>query len=952
MPRKPLILVLIMVGLHLSEAATLGTSTVGSFLANLLQLVACGFAVAMALAASRRARGLSRPFWLLVGSGMAMWGLANIGWMYYEVVLHTEPPTISAVRFLFGLQNVLFAMVLFLDQDKDSARIDAESALDFIQIGIVFFFIYVEFYYLPAHRLDDQSAFLREMRVENVEDALLTALAGLQALRARKQHLRKLYGGFSLYLLSVTVFAGLGQYLQIVKPAPTGTLRDLLWTIPFLGAALWAAGSQPEPQQWKTAAVRPKSFGEMMQNNAIFALGPLIILFQVIQTRSEWRLLRFSLLGISILCYAARLGISQFREAKIASAAQKHLLAMESAINGMAILDSKGNYICVNPAYSWMMGHSGPEAMLGKFWQDLANPADVAPVLQDVRDGLKQHGKWYGPMTAHHADGTVVPMELAVTSLPDGGAICVSRDISQQRKAERERSESETKFRMLVEQVAAISYIAELGVYGEWRYVSPQIETILGYKPEEWLSDSSQWIRFIPPEDHPIIHAAEETCRKAKRFQAEYRITRKDGKVIWVSDTAVVVPGSDSHPLMEGIIVDINDRKMLENQLQQARRMEAVGRLAGGVAHDFNNLLTIIKGYVELALNRCQNQTELRNDILHVEEASDRAVGLVRQLLAFGRKQVMKPKLLDLNSIVLNLDPLLRRLLNETIEMKTIVDEKIGTVKADPGQIEQVILNLVVNARDAMPEGGRLVIETGNAELDANYFHDPIVITPGPYVVLAVSDTGTGMTPETASHIFEPFYTTKESGRGTGLGLATVYGIVKQSGGYIWLYSEPGKGSTFKVYLPRVEGVPESISNQESPVSASAAPKGRETILLVEDEPDVRELTRTILSGRGYAVLEAQDAEEAMRLAAKHKGKIRLLLTDVVMPGMSGRELAKRLTEQHRDLRVLYMSGYTQKLMAEDGTLEEGVSFLQKPFAPQALMQKVRDAIDRAIPAK
>ncbi len=302
---------------------------------------------------------------------------------------------------------------------------------------------------------------------------------------------------------------------------------------------------------------------------------------------------------------------------------------------------------------------------------------------------------------------------------------------------------------------------------------------------------------------------------------------------------------------MEGIIVDITERKILETQLQQSRKMEAVGRLAGGIAHDFNNLLTIITGYTELALSRIAGSSELRGDIERIENAASRAAALVRQLLAFSRKQVLQPKILDPNAIVLNMDKLLRRLMDDHIEMITRVQEDAGKIKADPAQIEQVIMNLVVNARDAMPDGGRLVVETTNAELDAEYADEHVSVKPGRYVMIAVSDSGIGMSRETVAHIFEPFYTTKESGRGTGLGLSTVYGIVKQSGGYIWVYSEPGKGSTFKVYLPRVDGpVDESAL---APQLASQSRGGSETVLLVEDEEDVRELIETVLSEQGQS---------------------------------------------------------------------------------------------------
>ncbi len=949
MPRKPLILAVTIVALHVLEAATLGTTPTGSLIANLLEIAACGFAMVMAFGAYRRGRGMSRPFWLMVAAGLAMWGVANLGWMYYEVVLHSEPPTTSAVRFLFGMEIVLLAMILFLDQDKDSPRIDAESALDFVQIGIVFFFVYLEFYYLPAHRLDVQSAFLREMRVENLEDVLLTGLAGVQAMRARKQHIRKLYGGLFFYLLALTVFAATAQYLQSIKPAPTGTLRDLFWTLPFLGMALWAAQWQPCTVQQLEPGLRRKTLGELMITNATFALAPLIILLQVSQIGAEWRVVRFSLLGVSIVCYAARSGISQFREAKSARAVETHALAMETAADGISILGRGGEHVYANSAFARMMGFEEARAMLGKRWRDVYDARDVALLEEQIRESLKQYVRWSGQVSRRRRDETRIPLEMAITAMPDGGLVCVARDISERLTAERARSETEAKYKMFVEQVAAVSYIAEAGLHGQWLYVSPQVEAIFGYTAEEWLAGSERWIRFVPEEDQPIIQAAEENCSRGKRFQAEYRLTRKDGQVIWVSDTAVLVPGSESHPLMEGIIVDITERRQLENQLQQARRMEAVGRLAGGVAHDFNNLLTIIKGYVELALNRSVGQPELQGNIQHIADASERAVRLVRQLLAFSRKQVLKPKVLDLNSIVVSMDKLLRRLMSENIDMETRVGQNIGTVKADPSQIEQVILNLIVNARDAMPEGGKLLIETANVELDATFAPDQAAVSPGPYVMLSVADTGTGISPDALPHIFEPFYTTKESSRGTGLGLSTVYGIVKQSGGHVSVTSELGKGTTFKVYLPQVEDAVHAPPKVEA--SESTSGEGKETILLVEDEPAVRELTRMVLAERGYSVVEALNPEDAVRLAGKYGAEIHLLLTDVVMPGMSGRELAKKLTARHPNLRVLYMSGYTYNVIAENGTLEEGLSFLQKPFTPRTLVQRVRETLERPVAA-
>src|SRR5215831_17639750 len=856
MPRKPLIFAAVVIALHLLEAATLGTSTTGSLLANFLEILACGFAAVTAFAASRRGRGLSRPFWVLVGMGISMWGLANLGWMYYEVVLHIEPPLTSAVRFLFGFQDVLIAMALFLDQDKDSPRIDVEALLDFVQIGIVFFFIFVEFYFLPAYRLDEHTAFLREMRVENLEDVMVTALAGFRALSTRKQHLRKLYGGLALYFLLVMVFAGIAQYLQSIQSTPTGTLRDLLWTLPFLAGALWAAQWKPHASEGTGLRVRRKSLSELLITNGTLTLAPLIILFEVSQLQMEWRLLRFSLLGVSIVCYAARLAISQHREAKSANEVTTHALAMDSAADGISILGKEGKYLYVNSAFARMMGFAGTSAVVGRSWREVYDERDTALLEDHVRDSLKLTGKWSEQVSLSRKDGSRIPVEMAITAMPEGGVVCVARDISERLKAERAHLETEAKYKMFVEQVAAVSYIAEVGLHGKWHYVSPQVETIFGYTPEEWLAGSEDWIRFVSEEDLPLVEAAEENCMRAKRFQAEYRLRRKDGQIIWVSDNAVFVPGSESHPLMEGIIVDITERHVLEDQLQQARRMEAVGRLAGGVAHDFNNLLTIIKGYVELALNRVAGSPELRGNIQQISDAAERAVTLVRQLLAFSRKQVLKPKVLDLNNVVLNMDKMVRRLMSETIEMRTRIDKNLGPVKADPGQIEQVILNLIVNSRDAMPEGGKLWIETGNVELDSAIAQDQASIKPGAYAMLSVTDTGVGISAETLPHIFEPFYTTKGSSRGTGLGLSTVYGIVKQSGGHIAVSSELGRGTTFKVYLPRVEERPPTGKSFHG---IPSLPHGREVVLLVEDEGAVRALARHLLEACGYRVLEAGD---------------------------------------------------------------------------------------------
>jgi len=387
------------------------------------------------------------------------------------------------------------------------------------------------------------------------------------------------------------------------------------------------------------------------------------------------------------------------------------------------------------------------------------------------------------------------------------------------------------------------------------------------------------------------------------------------------------------------------EKVVLQEQLRQSQKMEAVGQLAGGIAHDFNNLLTIIKGYSQLSLLDLKENDPLWGNIQEIQKATHRATDLTRQLLAFSRRQILDLKVLDLNTLLKDLDKMLRRIIGEDIELTNLLTENLGRVKIDPGQFEQMILNLAVNARDAMPSGGKLTIETANVELDEEYARTHISVTPGPYVRLSVSDTGVGIPMEVKEKVFEPFFTTKEKGKGTGLGLSTVYGIVKQSGGNIWVYSEPGYGTTFKIYLPRVE---EDLDTLHGRDETDSLPRGSETVLLVEDEPSVRDLAHRLLNQQGYKVLEAANGKEALRVVLEHIGeKIHLLLTDVVMPRMGGKELADQLKILRPDIKVLYASGYTDNAIVHHGVLERGTNFLQKPFSPKALSQKVREVLDR-----
>ena len=476
---------------------------------------------------------------------------------------------------------------------------------------------------------------------------------------------------------------------------------------------------------------------------------------------------------------------------------------------------------------------------------------------------------------------------------------------------------------------------------GRYLDVNESFLRTTGYRREEVIGRTSLELRFWErPEDRARLVAMLEEQGSVRDLEITFRT--KSGEQRTALDSAEIIEVAGQKCII-AFFKDITERKFLEQQLRQAQKMEAVGRLSGGIAHDFNNLLGVIIGYSELLGERVVEHASLRKNVEEIKKAGHRAADLTRQLLAFSRQQVLDPKVLDLNAIVAGLEKMLRPLIGEDIELSTALDPALGHVKADQGQIEQVIMNLVINGRDAMPEGGKLMIETASVKLDEAYAcrHPPVL--PGSYALLAVTDTGIGMDAKTQAHIFDPFFTTKEMGKGTGLGLATVYGVVKQSGGYIWVYSEPGKGTTFKTYLPLVEESPEPTGLR---VTRGKPSRGWETILLVEDEESLRVMTRTLLVQSGYHVLDADSGAQALEIAHRHEETIHLLLTDVVLPGMRGRELAERMVLFRPDLRVLLMSGYTDHAIAAQGVLDVGTFFLQKPFTRDALTREVRKVLD------
>jgi|CXWL01.1.fsa_nt_gi PAS domain S-box-containing protein len=549
--------------------------------------------------------------------------------------------------------------------------------------------------------------------------------------------------------------------------------------------------------------------------------------------------------------------------------------------------------------------------------------------------------------TVHRrADGSIYPVEIHLQLVDRSGKsvfLAVINDITDRRRAEEALRESNEKFRQLADNITDVFWIRSLDLRKLY-YISPAYEQIFGRSVESIYADPDKWVDFIHPEDREqLSRSFAELTEIGSGLDLEYRIVRPDGEIRWVRARGFPVrDASNTLIRYAGILTDITERKELEEQFQQSQKMEAVGQLAGGVAHDFNNLLTAITGYSELALRRLGAADPLRQNIEEIKNAGDRAAALTSQLLAFSRKQVLNPRVHNLNSVIWSIERMLRRIIRESIELRTFLDPDLGNIKADPGQMEQVVMNLVVNARDAMPGGGMLTIETQNCYLEDELASPHVTAQPGKYVKMIVSDSGEGMDEITARRIFEPFFTTKATGKGTGLGLSTVHGIIKQSGGNITVRSRIGVGTTFEVILPRVDEIeekPKWIGDSHEDLS------GTETILLVEDEEAVRNLARDILVNHGYNVLEAASGAAALSICDTYSEPIHILLTDVVMPRMSGTELKDQFVKLRPDAKVLLMSGYTDDLTVQTGNSGSETAFLEKPFTPDRLARKVREVL-------
>jgi PAS domain S-box-containing protein len=621
-----------------------------------------------------------------------------------------------------------------------------------------------------------------------------------------------------------------------------------------------------------------------------------------------------------------------------------HLIS-ENAADMIAIVDMEGKRLYNSLSYHRVLGYSPEELQASSSFEQI-HPDDRERVKKAAADARSTGIGRTLEYRLRHKDGTWLWLESTSSVIQNARGepeklIIVNRDISERKKTEEALRQSEAGFRSVVQD-------APYGIYrasstGQILQVNPALEKMLGYELQDELL-KSELVTGIFLHDGEYERLTELLIRTNEIKDVETEWKRRDGTPITVRCSGRRINDEGGMPAyFEVFAEDVTEKRVLEKQLRMAQKMEAIGRLSGGIAHDFNNLLGVIIGYSRVLKKELGGNSALCEHAVEIEKAGQRAASLTKQLLAFSRQQVLTPAVLNLNTLVSDMEGMLPRLLGEDIAVSLALHSELGSVKADQSQIEQVIMNLAVNARDAMPQGGKLKIQTANVELDQVYARDHPGSKAGNYVLLAVTDTGTGMNAETLAHIFEPFYTTKERGKGTGLGLATVYGIVKQSNGYIVVDSAPGKGTTFQIYLPQHIGKP---ATEEREVDSGEKLRGSESILLVEDSEPLRKLAQTFLESAGFRVMSAEHGEDALQVASRHGKTFDLLLTDVVMPGMNGRVLAEHLLPRQPGMRVLYMSGYTDSFIAGHGVLEPGTHLLHKPFTDEVLIRKVREVLD------
>ena len=940
------------VALQVLVLALLGQKLPGPVLSQGLEAVMAVLAATSCLLVSRRSHEFARTFWRLASLAFFLWAIAQTFGTYhlYLEALYPQTGPRGIILYFFSF-TPLFA-ILFLSPSVREREAQWETALDFLQILIITSTLYLMFLHVPWSQLSPADWVSRRAATVNFRNLLLSSGFILRILTARSKQQRDLY----LRLGAPLVLYSLGFWMAkrgiSLWSNHLGSWFDLGWTLPFLLIVILAfgwKGESAESEPRKVIGYVPVLTAFLLT----LSLPGLALWLRV--TRGPLSLQEAYLFAGSIfavfICFFARLALALRRQRHtfelLQSSEQRYRALFERNLAGVFRTALDGKYLDCNEAYARIYGYDSREEVLASNVLDLyLNPAERTERLAWIREQRTITNAEY---SMRRKDGSLIWVLQSASLLrdPQGKEFIegITLDVTERKVAEGKILDWKNRYEAALQASGQIIY--------EWRPQSNQatfggnVEAILGYTPEDLASVPGLWRELIHPED--LENYAKEVNRVLAlgrdTLHIEYRMRNKDGQFITVKDEGRLERDSSGKlGRVVGYITNITEQRALESQLLQAQKMEAVGRLAGGLAHDFNNLLTVIKGYCHMVSEEPFPPESVRANAAHIDAAAERAAALTRHLLAFSRKQVLQPKVIDLNELILNLDKMLRRLIGEDVQVETVTAANLGAVKADPGQIEQVIMNLVVNARDAMPTGGKLTLETANVMLDEDYSREHEGVSPGRYVMFAVSDTGSGIDARTLAHIFEPFFTTKEMGRGTGLGLSTVYGIIKQSGGHIWVYSEPEHGTTFKIYMARVEDATERVVRHDR---SSTMVRGTETILLVEDDKQVRDLTHSILAGCGYSVLVAEDGPAVAKFCQSHAGDIDLLLTDVVMPTISGRQVASQISVRWPRVRVLFMSGYTENSIVHHGVLDSDTQFLAKPFTPAALADKVREVLDR-----
>ncbi len=916
-----------------------------ALLSNLIELLMAALAAAVCFQAAARASGFARSFWRYLAAALSIYTLGQAFYAYYDSILHASVLTWWPSDLLLFFYVAPVAMALFLGEDSAESRAFRwQRTLDFLQIGIVTLSGYLIFFYFPwqAHE-QVASVQLLTWRVENIRNVLLTAAFLIRAGTAHSRLVRSLFGRVTVFLALFSISYAIYVYLETWGHMPDASWYELLWTVPRMILIGLVAGWDPPAEAGPPHKETAKETLVLAQF-AHIAL-PLLVLAMARYAVGQQLKIAVAAVMASFACSSLRLVLSQRAQQKALertrSLQEKYRLLFERNRAGVFRSTLDGRILECNESFAAILGYSREELI--NMPAHLLYPGGKAERDARIADFRRVGSYSNYEICFRRKDGGLAWVIQNLTLTRDEQGIEITEgtavDITPRKLAEKEVSAWKNRYDAAVRASGLVLF--------EWDPATREttfggaLEDVLGYDVEEFQNKSREWRRLIHPDDLTrYVEIMQRAVDDHEPFGLEYRVRAKNGSYRSMRERGqVIVPFGGNAPRMVGFIADVTEQRDLEVQLRQSQKMEAVGRLAGGVAHDFNNLLTVISGYAELLLEGGDPASAVHKDAKEIRAAARRAAALTHQLLAFSRQQILQPKVLDLNEIIRETERMLTRLIGEDIEMRTVLASDLGQVEADPGQLEQILMNLVINSRDAMPQGGKLTIATSNVRLDADYTDSHPYVTPGDYVCLAVSDTGVGMDAETCSRIFEPFYTTKEVGKGTGLGLSTVYGIVKQSRGHIEVYSEPGRGTTFKIYLPRKLSLP-SNSGLQRP----AASGGSERILLVEDDAQLRELTTAVLAAQGYAVFAAGSVEEVSAICARHN--VDLLLTDVVMPKTSGKEIAQTVSARFPGVKTLYMSGYTTDAVVHHGVLEEGIFFLQKPFTPAALAAKVREVLD------